>query len=85
MMYKFILQFLENENSKKEVEIKTLKDVALLLNIEYHQARQLYLFEKKQVKRAHPFLLELAKRYRIIDNPNLLPPITPPQKVLIEY
>ena len=84
MMLKFVLQFLETETNKKEVEIKTLRDIALLLNIEFHQARELYLFNKKQVKRAHPFLLELAKRYRIIDNPKLLPPITPPQKILIE-
>ena len=44
-----------------------------MLNIEYHQCRKLYLFNKKETKRAHPFLLELSKRFRIIDNPNLFP------------
>ena len=74
MKFKFIIQFLENDGTiKSELHIKTLRDLEKMLNIEYHQCRQLYLFNKKETKRAHPFLLELSKRFRIIDNPDLFP------------
>jgi hypothetical protein len=72
MNFKYIIQFLENDGTiKSEVQIKTLRDLEKMLNIEYHQCRQLYLLNKKKTKRAHPFLLELFKKVKIIDNPNL--------------
>lgn len=78
MNHKFILQFLDTEgNIKKEAECKTLRDIEKILGIEYFQVRQLYLYNKKPLKRAHAFLLELVKRYKIIDNPNLMPNMPP--------
>jgi hypothetical protein len=72
MNNKFLLQQLDdNGNVIKEKEMKTLKLISELLNIEYFQARQLYLHCKKNTK-AHPFLKELSKTYRIIDNPKLM-------------
>jgi hypothetical protein len=72
MNLKYILQIFENGELKKELEYKTLRDIETVLRIEYHQVRQLYLLNKKQNKRAHPFLLEISKIYKIIDNPNLV-------------
>ena len=76
MNLKYILQILDTDGTiKTEKELKTLRELEKLLNIEYHQCRQLYLYNKKKVKRAHPFLLELSKRYKIIDNPKLIIPV----------
>jgi hypothetical protein len=69
MHNKFLLHQL-NENGEIEVskEMKTLKEIANLLHIEYHQARQLYLHFKNNTK-AHPFLKHLSRQFMIIDNP----------------
>ncbi len=71
MNNKFLLQQLDNGNVIKEKEMKTLRNISELLNIEYFQARQLYLHCKKNTK-AHPFLKELSKTYKIIDNLKLM-------------
>jgi len=72
MNNKFLLQQLDdNGNVIKDKEMKTLKIISELLKIEYFQARQLYLHSKKNTK-ALPFLKELSKTYKIIDNPKLM-------------
>jgi hypothetical protein len=73
MRDKFILQqFDENDNLIKQREMKTIRDISNLLSIEYFQARQLYLHNKKNTK-AHPFIKELSKRFKIIDNDTYKP------------
>jgi hypothetical protein len=49
--------------------MKTIRDIAKLLGIEYHQARLLYLKTKKGNKGSlHPLLKELSKKYSITDS-----------------
>lgn len=64
---KFILQQFDESNLIKELPMKSLRDISNLLNIEYYQARNLYLHNKKNTK-AHPFIKELSKRFKVIDN-----------------
>ena len=72
MANKFILQKLENNEVTNSKEYKSLKDITKALNIAYHQVRLLYLFGKQErPNKLHPFLKEVARTYRIIDNPNL--------------
>ena len=69
MNYKFILQqFNENQTLESEKPVKTFKEIAQILNIDYFQARQLYLHCKNKSK-AHSFIKGIASRFRIIDNP----------------
>ena len=70
MQIKFLLNQLgEDGEVLKSKEVKTLRDCAKLLNIEYHQARLLHLNSKKTSKgNLHPFLKELSKKYSITDN-----------------
>jgi hypothetical protein len=75
MNNKFLLQILNDDGTlKSEMEMKTIRDISSTLRIEYHQARQLYLLNKKTKKLAHPFLIRLSQRYKIIDNPQLFQP-----------
>lgn len=75
---KFILQITNDDKTiTADIEMKTLREIAAYLHIEYHQARQLYLFNKKTRKIAHPFLIKLSERYKIIDNPDLFIPVPP--------
>jgi hypothetical protein len=75
MNNKFLLQILNDDGTlKSEMEMKTIRDISATLRIEYHQARQLYLLNKKTKKLAHPFLIRLSQRYKIIDNPQLFQP-----------
>lgn len=67
MRNKFILQQFQNGELIKEVEIKSLRDIEKILCIEYHQVRQLFLHCAKNTK-AHPFVKNLAKEFRIIEN-----------------
>jgi hypothetical protein len=67
MRNKFILQQFQNGELIKEVEIKSLRDIEKILCIEYHQVRQLFLHCTKNTK-AHPFIKNLAKEFRIIEN-----------------
>jgi hypothetical protein len=70
MNYKFLLNQLNEEgNIIKSKEMKTLREIAKLLNLEYHQARLLYLLSQKASKKGlHPLLKELSKKYSITDN-----------------
>lgn len=72
MNYKFLLNQLDEEgNVIKSKEMKTIREINKLLNIEYHQARLLYLLSKKDSKKGiHPLLKELSKKYSITDNMN---------------
>jgi hypothetical protein len=54
-------QLSEDGTIIKSKEMKTIRDIAKLLGIEYHQARLLYLKTKKGNKGSlHPLLKELA-------------------------
>ena len=72
MNYKFSLNQLDEEgNIQKTKPMKTIREINKLLNIEYHQARLLYLLSKKPSKKGiHPLLKELSKKYSITDNMN---------------
>ena len=72
MNYKFLLNQLDEEgNIQKTKQMKTIREISKLLNIEYHQARLLYLLSKKDSKKGiHPLLKELSKKYSITDNMN---------------
>jgi len=73
MIYKFtVQQYNENNELIKEKDIKTLKEIATMLNIEYHQARQLYLLCNGTTKKPHPFLKELSKTFKIIDKKRII-------------
>ena len=70
MNYKFLLNQLDEEGIIiKSKQMKTIREISKLLNIEYHQARLLYLLSKKDSKKGiHPLLKELSKKYSITDN-----------------
>ena len=72
MNYKFSLNQLDKDgNIIKTKQMKTIREINKLLNIEYHQARLLYLLSKKTSKKGiHPLLKELSKKYTITDNMN---------------
>jgi hypothetical protein len=72
MNNKFIIEELDSfGNIIVSKPMKSLRAISELLQIEYFQTRQLYMFTKKNTK-AHPFLLQLSKSFRIIDNPALI-------------
>ena len=70
MNYKFLLNQLdESGNILKSKQMKTIREISKFLNIEYHQARLLYLLSKKTSKKGiHPLLKSLSQKYSIIDN-----------------
>ena len=70
MNYKFLLNQLDEEgNIQKTKQMKTIREISKFLNVEYHQARLLYLLSKKDSKKGiHPLLKELSKKYSITDN-----------------
>ena len=70
MKDKFIIQQFNESGTTDEKPMQSFRNIAQLLNIDYHQVRQLYLHNKKNTK-AHPFIKELAKQFKIIDNPDL--------------
>ena len=72
MNYKFLLNQLDEEGIIiKSKQMKTIREISKLLNIEYHQARLLYLLSKKDSKKGiHQLLKELSKKYSITDNVN---------------
>jgi hypothetical protein len=73
MIYKFVVQqYNDNGDLIKEKDMKTLKEISGMLNIEYHQARQLYLLCKGITKKPHPFLKELSKTIKIIDKKRII-------------
>jgi hypothetical protein len=67
MLYKFIV---ENKQTGDKTPYKTLKDIANKLNVEYHQARMIYMESKNPKKFLHPISKELANDYLIYDNPD---------------
>jgi hypothetical protein len=72
MKHKFILQTLNEQTGEvvNNYPCKTFKEIALILDMDYHQARLLYLHNKRPSK-LHPFLLERSKRFKILDNPEV--------------
>jgi hypothetical protein len=72
MNYKFLLNQLdESGNILKSKQMKTIREISKFLNIEYHQARLLYLLSKKDTKKGiHPLLKSLSQKYSITDNMN---------------
>jgi hypothetical protein len=70
MQLKYKLNQLSEDGTViKSKEMKTIRDIAKLLGIEYHQARLLYLKTKKGNKGSlHPLLKELSKKYSITDS-----------------
>jgi len=70
MQLKYVLNQLdESGNIIKSKPMKTLRDIANLLKIEYHQARLLYLKSKKDNKGSlHPLLKALSKKFSITDS-----------------
>ena len=68
MKNKFILQNLENNETK---EYKSLRDISKELNINYFQIRELKQHSIKPKKFMHLQHKILATRYKIIPNPNL--------------
>ena len=70
MNYKFLLNQLdESGNILKSKQMKTIREISKFLNIEYHQARLLYLLSKKDTKKGiHPLLKSLSQKYSITDN-----------------
>jgi len=53
MKNKFILEDVENN---KKTEFKTLREISKILDIDYHQARELYAMSNKPKKYLHSFL-----------------------------
>ena len=72
MNYKFLLNQLDEEgNILKTKQMKTIREISKFLNVEYHQARLLYLLSKKTSNKGiHPLLKSLSKKYSITDNMN---------------
>lgn len=69
MNNKFILQNLENNETK---EYKSLRDISNDLKIDYFQIRELKQHSIKPKKIMHNQHKILALKYKIIENPNLL-------------
>ncbi len=67
MKYKFIL---ENCKSGKKTQYRTLKEISEIIKIPYHQARSIYLSDKKQF--IHKNIKEYCKKYKIYDNPDVI-------------
>ena len=63
MKFRYIL---ENLETKEQVHYKTLKEISNTLNIDYHQARSVYLSDQKQY--IHPVIKMIRMKYKIIDN-----------------
>ena len=68
MLVKFELENLESNEKKK---YKSLREVSADLNIEYHQARALYLQSVKPKKFLHGISKKLNEKYKLYDNPDL--------------
>ncbi len=72
MKDKFCIQTIDEQTGEviSSYPCKSFKQIATILDIDYHQARHLYLHNKNPA-RLHPFLLERSKRFKIIDNPEV--------------
>jgi hypothetical protein len=65
MKFRFIL---ENLETQELTNCKTLKDVAEILKIDYHQARSILLSDDKLF--LHPNIKALCLKYKIHKNTN---------------
>ncbi len=72
MKNKFYIQTLDEETGEviSNYPAKNFYEIATLLDMDYFQARKLYQYCKKPTK-AHSLLMNRAKRFRIIDNPEI--------------
>ncbi len=68
MLYKFQLI---NKSTQEIKDYKSLRDISRELNIDYFQARSIYLESKKPKKYLHPITQHLVNKYQIIDNPDI--------------
>ena len=68
---KVLVQYLNNENNIiKEAKYNSLTAVAKDLKIDYFQLYAVYQFSMKtKVRKMQPYILNLTKEMRIIDNP----------------
>ena len=72
MKNKLLLQTLNEETGEviNSYPCKGFKEVALILDMDYFQARKLYMHCKNPTK-AHHLIAMRAKKFKIIDNPAL--------------
>ncbi len=68
MLNKFILVNKDTNDSKV---FKTIKEISNELNIDYFQARSIYLESKRPKKFLHNITQQLCDRYAIYDNPDM--------------
>ena len=66
MRNKFILEILnEDETIKSIKEFKTLREIALEIDLEYFQVRELYKDSTKPKKYYHHHTLAYVKKFRV--------------------
>ncbi len=68
MLFKFLFTNKETQEIKK---YKSIRDISKDLNIDYFQARAIYLESKTPKKFLHPITKHLCDKYSIIDNPEI--------------
>lgn len=66
---KFILTNKKTGLSEKH---KTLRTISELLEIDYHQARAIYIYSTKGKKHIFPITKVLCEEYSIVDDPEYL-------------
>ena len=73
MRQKFEVQIINSDGSFTTIKYKTLREICLNHDVEYHHARSLYLESKPDSKKKflHSYLKEISKRLKIYDNPTL--------------
>ena len=71
MLFKFIFENLQTGEKKP---IKTLREIAGELGIEYHHARSLFLQSSPDTakKFLHPYIKQLSSKYKIYTNPDII-------------
>jgi hypothetical protein len=65
MKFRFVL---ENLETGEKTNCKTLKDVASILQVDYHQARSVLLSDDKLF--LHPNIKALCQKYKVYKNTN---------------
>lgn len=66
MINKFVLI---NLKTNQTTEYKSIRNIADDLNLEYHQARSIFLQSSNPKKNLHQYIKELCDDYKIIYNP----------------
>lgn len=69
MKNKFILEIFE---TGEKLHFKTMREIAEYLNIDYHAARGLYIYNTKGKKHLHAITKSLSIKYKIFDDPEYL-------------